>query len=138
MLQVGEKTNLEMDVYRQALSVVEEQLLPTGESTQYIAGRVVSHTHTKLCTRPRLFASCRMPKHAPIYHRDKCEFSWTVINPSPKQDRAHGSDIIIEYQLDSQQKCSLQGDWSLYCPLSCLWKSRDQRENMSLMDSLMK
>lgn len=25
-----EKTNLEMDVYRQALSVGEEQLLPTG------------------------------------------------------------------------------------------------------------
>lgn len=34
MLQVGEKTNLEMDVYRQALSIVEEQLLPTRESTQ--------------------------------------------------------------------------------------------------------
>lgn len=30
-----ERTNLEMDVYRQALSVVGEQLLPTRESTQY-------------------------------------------------------------------------------------------------------
>lgn len=46
MLQVGEKTNLEMDVYRQALSVVEEQLLPTGESTQYIAGHAcLTHIH---------------------------------------------------------------------------------------------
>lgn len=34
LLQLGDKTNLEMDVYRQALSVVEEQLLPTGESAQ--------------------------------------------------------------------------------------------------------
>lgn len=41
-----EKTNLEMDVYRQALSVVEEQLLPTGESTQNIIGHArLAHIH---------------------------------------------------------------------------------------------
>lgn len=46
MLQVREKTNLEIDVYRQALSVVEEQLLPTRESTQYIAGHAcLTHIH---------------------------------------------------------------------------------------------
>lgn len=42
MLQVGQKTNLEMDVYRQALSVVEVQLLPTGESTQYSSQAVLA------------------------------------------------------------------------------------------------
>lgn len=42
-----EKTNLEMDVYRQALGAVEEQLLPTGEFTHNIAGHArFTHTHT--------------------------------------------------------------------------------------------
>ncbi len=41
-----EKTNLGMDVYRQALSAVEEQLLPTGESAQSIIGHAcLTHIH---------------------------------------------------------------------------------------------
>lgn len=118
-----EKTNLEMDVYRQALSVREEQLLPNNPHSALLV----------MATHLRLVASCRVPKHVPIYHQDKCEFSWTVVNLSPQQERAHGSDIFIEYHLDSQQ-CALQGDWSLYCHLSCMWKVRDQRGKKKKFD----
>lgn len=69
-----------------------------------------------------------MPKHESIYHRDKLEFSWAIVNPPPQQNRAHGSDIFIEYKLDSRQKFSLLADWSLYCPrVMPLEKQRSER-----------
>lgn len=134
MLQVGEKTDPQMEVYRQALSAVETLQL---RHTLIVGHARLTHIRTIVHTSGAVF-DWHTTKHAPIYHQDKCEVSWTVVKPSPQQDRARGSKIIIEYQIDSQQKCSLQGDWSPRCPLSCLQKSGDQRENRSLMDRLRK
>lgn len=58
-----EKTNLEMDLYWQAVSVREEQLLPSTKSTERC------HTQSKLCSHLRLVASCFLPQRANLSSR---------------------------------------------------------------------
>ena len=138
MLQVGERLIQEW-IFIDKLSALQKSSCCQAQNPHRTVPTVIdSHIHKTVYTSEAVRQLSHSPNMRQFINKINASFRWTVVSTSPQQDRAHGSDIIIEFQLDSQQKCALRGDWSLYSPLSCLWKSRDQRENRSLIDSLMK
>lgn len=87
-------------------------------------------------THPGLVSSCRVPKYAPIHHQDKCGFFWTVVKLSPptRQSPRKWYHYWVSARLPAEVSAA-GGEEPL---LSSSRKSRDQRENSSLMDSVMK
>lgn len=123
--QAGQKTNLEMEVYRQALSaLVEQRQQPEFTNCMFVLSTNVVQIGGSVPA---------------VIHPNMHKFIIKINAGFPGQTSScllgiRWSLVKKEYEPDSEQKSSRQGTRTL--SLSCLWTGVAQRQESSLMDNM--
>lgn len=120
MLHLGERTNVEIDVYRQALSVVEEQLLPYWRIHTHCRP-FLSKTFTQNCIH---IQGCLPAVKHPNMHQFIIKINGSCPGPSstrhPKKTEPIEVISLLRKSLTHSRSVHRRGTGSLYCPLSSL------------------